>query len=72
MKKIIYSVFVMMLTLVSCVDKDFDEPPIGGLDPAGVTANTTIAQVKTFFAGNRNQSFQNAAADSTGAEARDV
>ena len=51
MKKIIYSVFVMMLTLVSCVDKDFDEPPIGGLDPAGVTANTTIAQVKIFFAG---------------------
>lgn len=42
---------MIMLTVISCVDKDFDHPPIGGLDPAGVTANTTIAQVKTLFAG---------------------
>ena len=49
MKKIINSILVLMLTAVSCVDKDFDEPPIGGIDPAGLKANTTIAQLKAQF-----------------------
>ena len=54
MKNIISKItLLILLTFVSsCVDKDFDEPPVGGVDPAGLVANTTIAQLKTFFAGS--------------------
>lgn len=54
MKNIVNGIVLLfLLTFVSsCVDKDFDEPPIGGTDPAGVAANTTIAQLKTYYAGS--------------------
>ncbi len=39
---------VIMLFMSSCVDKEFDEPPIDGTDPE-LTATHTIAQIKALY-----------------------
>lgn len=56
MKNIIKTIspflLLLMLTLPysSCVKKEFDEPPLGGQDPA-FSANTTIAALKAMYNG---------------------
>lgn len=39
---------MLMLFVTSCVDNDFDEPPIDGTDPE-LTATHTIDQIKNYF-----------------------
>ncbi|MEP7265201.1 MAG: DUF5689 domain-containing protein [Bacteroidota bacterium] len=39
---------MLMLFVTSCVDKDFDEPPIDGTDPE-ITVTHTIDQIKNYY-----------------------
>jgi len=48
MKKFLFPVFLLLLSLSSCIKDDFDAPPADGEDP-DITANTTIAQLKQLF-----------------------
>ncbi|HKR05203.1 MAG TPA: DUF5689 domain-containing protein [Bacteroidia bacterium] len=53
LNKILAYSFVMLVitTLSSCVKKDFDEPPTGGLDPVMTGTYTTIADLKALYTG---------------------
>jgi len=42
------SALLCAATFTSCVNKDVDDPPANGSDPA-ITANKTIAQIKTLY-----------------------
>lgn len=43
------AVTLMLLTLSACVKDKFDSPPTDGEDPKGITANTSIATLKTLY-----------------------
>jgi hypothetical protein len=48
-KKILtLSLSMVMLCIASCVDKDFDEPPVSGIDPA-IAVTHTIDQIKSYY-----------------------
>lgn len=45
---IAFTAIFLMIGITACVDQDFDEPPTGGEDP-GITANTTIDDLKALY-----------------------
>ena len=52
-KKIVSYSFVILVivSLSSCVKKDFDVPPTGGIDPVMTGTYTTIAELKELYIG---------------------
>lgn len=49
--KILKTLFIpaMLFTMGGCVKDKFDEPPYDGEDPKDISANTSIASLKTFY-----------------------